>query len=235
MGNIFGAKQSRKKIASLLFLGTNILSLPCFASQRREGQLSYNLEYGTVSISGISKNAMEKKLPGLSAEIAARQNGVDLMEEKISAECNSKKSDRKIKSDWKQRISSKGSEIFADGSLLIYLSIPIKDIIKFEAKFDQSDYITEDEQEVVFTLPQLPAGTTQCGSVAFELNDKKYEVFPMRVRTGKAKSNSLVIPLVLGEGKILRVASPEDKTKLKNMEFLSSNPHNSFFLPIAGG
>jgi hypothetical protein len=173
---------------------------------------------------GINASTLKLKQSGLEAEILARRNGIEALQDQLSKNCAQSGQMSGLKSAWQDSVKSLGSEVFADHTFKIILAGNLSDFI--ENPSSSSEIVSTDSKQVIFRMPSLvPLNLTRCGALSLQLPEgKSISVFPVRYQKPKASENYVSISLALSKSGSLYPAGSSDKENAKqsNLEMLAS-------------
>ena len=168
--------------------------------------ITYDVARNNIEFIGLYRPDPKEPRSGLNAEISARQDGIARMETELKKECGSGERAGRIVSGWQSSVRSQGSEIFADGSLRIFLSANFTSIFKRKKEQNPLAPLTADGRPILFTLGQLPLQAVQCGVVRFDYQGRILELIPQPT---SGKDNAFKISLLIGASGVLKIPSPE--------------------------
>ena len=180
--------------------------------------VNYSLD--RLNFAGINKSSIKLRQNGLEAEILARRNGIEFLQNEFQAHCNN----TTVKPNWQDTVKSLGSEIYADHTFKIILAGSISDLI--ESPGSQAELLTADSQSLVFRIPTaVPFSSTRCGVLTLQLADgKNINVFPRRYTRSKGAESYTTVSLALSKsGNLYPVGSSDKETvKQSNLETLAN-------------
>ena len=220
--------------AFLLFEGT------CFGAQSTpiSSSLSYNFETKSIVVYGVHSATRGKT--GLDAELAARQDGVNVITQYLekscsSADSNSPKSNKSksLSDNWQRAVKSQGSEIYANGVLRIILVAHLREVFK---KYNSTKplMIENDEgKSVVFQLPTIPPDSVHCGMLKLAVSPRQIvNIIPLPVNSGDQEIK--IVKLTLSDSGILQSAKGEEADFIQKTELgrIADNSETVVGLPI---
>lgn len=175
------------KSSSMAFLALLLVLLTQArgALAQSEGSVVLNYLTGTIMASGTFHVPDERSESGLEAEMAARRNGMERLEQVISERCSAEE----VNPEWRKLVRSVGSEIYSDRTLRILLRGGIKDLLPSLQGRRTELLLTDGKSPTFRILTTIPFLATSCGTVYLRLpNGDKVAVVPFRKRAGSADS-----------------------------------------------
>ncbi len=198
-----------------LFLITT-LSSTAYADGE-ENKVAFDFSKMSISTFGVSTTNQEEQNGSLKAEVNARKNALQNIENYFKNTCSKvEKGQLGTKPDWEKFFHSQGSEIYSNGVVKVSLSAPYRDIIKTPNNSKKKPVATEDGKKVAFSmLFTIPGTIVQCGAIILDVgNSKKVLITPTKV---VSSSIGLTVVKLAYDGKSeLKAASAEDAAILQN-------------------
>ena len=126
----------------------------------------FDFERSTVTVYGAIQNDNTKT--GLESEVAARKNGVQTMSDYLDKSCQGTPAwTPKRNTQISKALKSQGSEIYANGTLRIILSAPLKNV--FDTEGTPQALKAGNYQNIGFKLPLIPGEILDCGKVPMDI------------------------------------------------------------------
>lgn len=202
------SKDASVAVRTLLFavLATQAVS----ASAQTEGAVDLNYLTGRLLAAGRFVVPNERSGSGLDAEMAARRDGMERLEQVISNRCSTEQ----INPDWKSLVRSVGSEIYSDRTFRILLAGDIKQLLPGLQGKRAELLLTDGKQPAFRILTSVPFLATNCGRVNLRLpSGENVIVVPFRKRAGSDDAPVISLRFNAGQGE-LEGSNEKDKALL---------------------
>jgi hypothetical protein len=195
--------KSSQTLGSLLSV---LFCVSAYGVETNSEAVKYDLSRNSVDFPGLFRADPKEPKSGLNAEILARQEGISNFEAILKKECSGGERSHRLIANWQGTVRSQGSEIFADGSLKIYLSSNFSNLFRKPKEDNHETLSTAEGQPILFSLGTLPSAAVQCGFVKLDFQGKVFELMPA---FKSQKDNYYKISLLIGSQNTLKIPSSE--------------------------
>lgn len=218
----------KPKYLFLMFLFSSIAY-----AEGEENKVTFDFSKMTISTFGVSPTNQEEHNGSLKAEVSARKNALQNVEQYFKNTCGKiEKGQLGTKPGWEQYFHSKGSEIYANGIVKVSLTAPFRDILKSPSNSKKKPVATEDGKRVAFSMQlTIPGSSVQCGAMILDVGDnKKVLISPTRVVS--AAIGMTEVKLIYDGKSELKAATPQDAAILQNTTLAKDDYVPASVMPI---
>jgi hypothetical protein len=194
------------------------------ADSAAEERVLYDFAGRNLLIYGIYSAKLHGKKNGIEAENSARREGKQTLTDHLTSVCQASQlgsdwqESLRLRKDWSPSVlTSLGSEIFPQATLLIRLQAPFSSIFSQYPSAKLAPVQNTAKESFVFKVPPIPAALMSCGTV-------EVRIAPTRVirvapgYAGQVPPGTTVISLAVTKER-LEPATAADAASLKRSEF----------------
>lgn len=189
-----------------------------------DDKIVFDFSKMTIQSLGVYNPEKDGEQMGLKAEFTARKKGLSKLNGYFTESCEGIDSTKLgVKNSWESSFHSQGTEIYANGVLVVPLQALVREVFRGPA-VKSKPLKTQKDEKILFSLPaNVPSRFVRCGTIELTYGNNQ-KVYLLPNQTAKQPVQGRMIELVLD--------SQKGEFRLKNLDDASALPE---FKPISIG